>query len=68
LYVIDCSKPFTVSVDASDYAVGAVLSQVMENGVEQPVAFASSKTEFYATELGHHREGSLCSDMGPSEV
>jgi transposase InsO family protein len=36
----DFSEPFVISTDASNYAVGAVLSQVV-NGEEHPVAYAS---------------------------
>ena len=42
LNIIDMSKPFSVFVDASDFAVGACLSQPSD-GREQPVAFASCK-------------------------
>ena len=44
----DFSKPFQLACDASAVAVGAVLSQVGEDGREYPIAFASkvlSKTE-----------------------
>ena len=44
----DFSKPFQLACDASAVAVGAVLSQVGEDGKEYPIAFASkvlSKTE-----------------------
>ena len=45
-------KPFILTTDASDFALGAVLSQI-QNDVEKPIAFASrtlSETEHrYAT-------------------
>lgn len=48
----DFDKPFTLTTDASDYAIGAVLSQG-ESGKERPIAFISrslNKTEEnYAT-------------------
>ena len=37
----DSSKPLQLACDASPFGVGAVLSQVDENGYERPVAFAS---------------------------
>jgi hypothetical protein len=43
LNIIDCTKPFSVCVDARDYAVGAVLAQSSEGSKDQPVAFASCK-------------------------
>ena len=43
LDIIDMSKPFNVSVDASDYAVGGMLTQTAQDGSEKPVAFISSK-------------------------
>jgi hypothetical protein len=36
-------KPATVETDASDYALGAVLSQHFEDGKIHPVAFISKK-------------------------
>ena len=42
LCIADTNKPFVVTTDASDFAVGAVLSQDQGNGL-QPVAFESRK-------------------------
>jgi RNase H-like domain found in reverse transcriptase len=39
----DQAKPFTVEADASDFAIGAVLSQLDSAGDERPVAFYSRK-------------------------
>jgi len=48
LYIADMCKPFSIHVDASDYAAGGILTQTMENGTEKPIAFASCK--FNATQ------------------
>jgi hypothetical protein len=37
----DPARPITVACDASPYGVGAVLSHIMDNGEERPVAYAS---------------------------
>ncbi|RUM45435.1 MAG: hypothetical protein DSY80_03320, partial [Desulfocapsa sp.] len=37
----DTTKPMTLATDASPYGVGAVISHVLENGDERPIAFAS---------------------------
>jgi RNase H-like domain found in reverse transcriptase len=42
LSIIDSSIPFNVSVDASEYSVGGILTQTRD-GNEQPVAFISAK-------------------------
>ena len=45
LDIADPSKPFVLEVDASDYAVGGVLSQKDSEGNLRPVAFFSRKLE-----------------------
>lgn len=37
----DTDKPLRLACDASPYGVGAVISHVMDNGEERPIAFAS---------------------------
>jgi len=43
LSILDFKKPFTLHVDTSDHTVAAVLTQITDEGTEQPVAFASNK-------------------------
>jgi len=43
LQIVDFTKPFNIHVDASDYAVGMVVSQTDDNGNKKPIAFASKK-------------------------
>jgi hypothetical protein len=43
LTVADETRPFIVHTDASDYAVGAVLSQRNDKGELQPIGFVSEK-------------------------
>ena len=45
LDIADPSKPYVLETDASDYAVGAVLSQYNENQELRPVAFFSRKLQ-----------------------
>lgn len=43
VYAPDYSKRFIIACDASDKAVAACLSQLDDNGLERPIAFASCK-------------------------
>jgi hypothetical protein len=43
LNIIDMSKPFNLYVDASDYAIAGILTQIDDNGFDRPIAFASRK-------------------------
>jgi len=43
LSIVDFKKPFTLHVHTSDHTVAAVLTQITDEGTEQPVAFASNK-------------------------
>ena len=45
------TKPFQVEADASDFALGAILSQLDENGTLHPVAYYSRK--FTASEINY---------------
>eukprot|EP00741_Cyanophora_paradoxa_P023212 tig00021572_g22420.t1 len=52
----DFSKPFILQTDASTYAIGAILSQADDKGVERPLAFISrtllpAEMNYSATEL-----------------
>ena len=47
----DLSKPFILEADASDFALGSVLSQVKEDGRVHPIAFHSRK--FEAAEINY---------------
>ena len=39
LHLIDPDRKFVLSTDASDYAIGAVLEQVLDDGQHVPVAY-----------------------------
>ena len=41
--MFEVGKPFNLYCDSSDFAVGAVLSQVDNEGIERPVSFISQK-------------------------
>ena len=43
LKVVEPDKPYILQTDASELGLGAVLSQLKENGEEHPIAFANRK-------------------------
>ena len=43
LQIVDLTKPFNIYDDASDYAVGVMVSQSDDNGNKKPIAFPSKK-------------------------
>ena len=71
-------KPFELAVDASDYGVGAVLTQTDEDGIEHPVAYYSKKLSVHQKKYSvvekeglalilalQHFEIYLTSNLGP---
>ena len=70
LQIVDFSQPFQLHVDASNYAVGAILSQINDNGSDKPIAFASKKLN--NTQQGwatiEKESYAVCSFMGFAEV
>ena len=49
LQIIDFEKPFSIHVDASDYAVAGILTQPAEDGKDCPVEFISCKLNLTQT-------------------
>ena len=58
LCIPDPALPFTITTDASDFAVGAVLSQDQGNGA-QPVAFTSRKMNEHEWNYATHEKETL---------
>ena len=52
---MDSEKPFTVTTDASDYAIGAVLSQDQGKG-DQPIAYESRKLTTHGLNYAIHEK------------
>ena len=61
LQLADQSRPYIVTTDASDYAMGAVLSQVWDDG-EHPVAFESRKMNPAEQNYPTHERGVVSSN------
>jgi hypothetical protein len=58
LCIPDPALPFTVTTDASDFAIGAVLSQDHGHG-PQPVAFTSHKMNEHECNYATHKKETL---------
>ena len=52
LWVINLDIGFVLCTDASDYAIGAVLEQVEDNGTHVPVAFGAESLLLASSKLG----------------
>ena len=48
---VDPGQPFIIETDASDFALGAILSQHQDDGLLHPVAFYSQK--FSSAEINY---------------
>jgi len=49
LQKVDFDKPFSIHVDATDYAVAGILTQPADDGTERPVEFISAKLNLTQT-------------------
>ena len=61
LHCPDESRKFLLQSDASERGIGAVLSQMTEEGVERPVAFFSTAQGDTLLHRGERMPGSSCS-------
>jgi len=47
----DSTKPLVLAGDTSQYGLGAVLSHIMDNGQERPIAYVSRTLKLSRTEI-----------------
>ena len=64
----DADLPVRLACDSSAYGLGAVISHVMENGEERPIAFASRSLNSAEQKLCANSQGSFSYNLGSKEI
>ena len=64
----DWTKPFHVHVDTSGIALGVVLTQPGEGGIDHPIAYSSKKLSTAEKKLHHYRKRRISYGVRATEV